>query len=112
MAAGQRARGLLELLRTHVVRRRVDEIAREPDALRDAAEVVAVDVAGQLQLQLFLVLLAIAREPVAAERQQAAERPRPEQVLVRIVGAFEREQDAGKPALRPRQEQVTARLRL
>ena len=60
VAAGQRARGVLELLRAHVVGGRVDEIAGEAHALDDTAEIGAVDVAGELELHLLLVLLAIA----------------------------------------------------
>ena len=131
VAMRERARGLFELRRTHVVRRRVDEIARQADAFDDAGEVVAIDVAGQFQLQLFRVLFAVAGEAVGAERegerrefrivrrigeaigagrQQAGQRPGRERVLVGGAGSFEREQDAGKAAVRRRQEEVTARL--
>ena len=37
VAGGERARGIFELGRAHVVRRRVDQVAREADALDDAA---------------------------------------------------------------------------
>jgi hypothetical protein len=69
MAARQRARGVFELGRPHVVCRRVDEIARERNALHDPGEILAVDVAGQLELDVLLVLLAVAIEAVATERE-------------------------------------------
>ena len=133
VAAGKRARGVLELLRAHVVGRRVDEIAGEAHALDDAAEIGAVDVAGELELHLLLVLLAIAAEAIAAEREgerrqlrivrgiaeavgagreQAGQGAGPEQILARLVGALEREQDAGEGSLRSRQQEVSAGLRL
>ena len=52
------ARGLFELRRTHVVCRRVDEIARQAHAFDDAGEVLAIDVAGQFEEQLFRALFA------------------------------------------------------
>ena len=51
-------------------------------------------------------------EAVDARRDEARERSRPEQVLVRFVRGLEREQDAGEIAFRSRQEEVPARLRL
>src|SRR5262249_16992742 len=81
---------------------------------------------------VLLLLLAVAREAVQAEREsecrqsrvmrgvgeavgacgkQSGERARPEQVLVRIVGSLEREQDAGQAAFRARQQQVPAGVR-
>src|SRR5262252_9799554 len=64
VARRERARGRFELSRPEIVRRRVDEIAREGDAVDDAGEIFAVDVAGQLELHLFAVLLAVAGEAV------------------------------------------------
>ena len=117
----ERARGLLELRRAHVVGRRVDEIAGEAHALDDAAEIVAVDVAGEFELDVLRLRLAVAREAVAAEREgerrQAANRaghwrsgrrppegaraarPGRNRSLLRIVGALEREQDPGRARL-------------
>ncbi len=69
VATGQRARGLFQLGRAHVVRRRVDEVAREADAVDDAGQVFTVDIAGQLDLEVFVLLLAVAGETVAAERK-------------------------------------------
>ncbi len=106
VAAGERARGLLELARAHVVGRRVDEIARQADPLDDAGEVVAVDVAGQLELQLLLILLAIAREAIAAEREGERRQLRIVRGIGEAVGA--RRDDARE---RSRPEQVLARCR-
>src|SRR5262249_35417177 len=64
VALRQRARRRFELGRPQIVRRRVDEIARKRDAVDDAGEIFAVDVAGQLELHLFPVLLAGAGEAV------------------------------------------------
>src|SRR6476620_5291478 len=48
----------------------IDEIAGETYAVDNASEIGAIDIAGQLQSQLLLiVLLAIAREAVGAERK-------------------------------------------
>src|SRR5262249_40126098 len=133
VAAGQGARGLLQLARAHVVRRRVDEIAREGDAFDDAGEVVAVDIAGQFEVEVLLLLLAITGETIAAERkcqgselrimrrvcesvspgrENAGEGPGAEQVLVGIFGRFEREQDPGQRALGRGEEKMAAGLGL
>src|SRR5207302_9432614 len=56
-AIGQRARCLFQIRRTHVVGRRIGEVAREKDALDDTAEVFAIDVARQLQAQILFRLL-------------------------------------------------------
>ena len=75
VAFGQRAGSRLELGRPQVVRRRVDEIAGKRDTLEDAGEVLAVDVAGQFELELFVLLLAVARESVGAEREGEGREP-------------------------------------
>ena len=49
MLLGERARGVFQFGRAHVVRRRVDEIARQRHALDDAGEVLAVDAVGHHQ---------------------------------------------------------------
>ena len=51
-------------------------------------------------------------ETIGAGRQQAAQRSGPEQVLAGIIVRLEREEDSGKGALGPGQEEVAARLRL
>jgi len=131
VARRERARRRFELGRPQVVRRRVDEIARQRDAVDDAGEIFAVDVAGELELHLFRVLLAIAGEAVGAERegergeprvvrgvgeaigarrQRRRERTRPKQILAGVVFALEREDDAGKRPIGPRQQKVAAGL--
>src|SRR5262245_23256267 len=64
VALRQRARRRFELGRPEVVRRRVDEITRKRDAVDDAGEILAVDVAGQLELHVLPVLLSVAGEAV------------------------------------------------
>src|SRR5262249_44952741 len=128
-ARGGGLRGGSECRGPQVVRGGVDEIARKGAAVEDAGEIFAVDIAGQLELHLFSVLLAVAGEAVRAERegerreprivrgigeaigarrQQGRQRTRPKQILARIVLAFEREQHAGKRPVGRRQEEVTA----
>src|SRR5215831_2429678 len=71
----ERARRRFEVGRPEVVGRGVDEVAREGDAVDDAGEIFAVDVAGQLELHLFCVLLAVAGEAVCAEREGERREP-------------------------------------
>ena len=127
------AGGMFEIGRTHVIGRRVDEVARERDALDDAGEVVAIDAHRQFELDGFVFGFPIAREAVAAERkrqrgearvvrrigeavgarrQESRERARAEAVEVGIVRGFDREQHARERTLRPRQQQVPAGARL
>ena len=73
MTLRERARGIFELGRAHVVGGRVDEVAREQDAFGNAGEVGAVD-AGQFEPQLFVVL-AIAREAIGPEREGERRKP-------------------------------------
>jgi hypothetical protein len=133
VALRESAGGCFEFGRAHVVRRRVDEIAGEADALEDAGEVLAVDVAGQFEPELLVVLLAVACESVGAERkgerrklcivreggeaigargQECRQRAGPKQVLVGLLGTLERKEDASKTALGRGKEAVAARLRL
>ena len=114
-----RAYRILELLRAHVVGWRVDEIPCQAHAINDTAEILPVDVTGEFELVVPGLRLAIARETVAAERegerrklrivrrigeaigpcrQQGGERAGPKQVLVRILGGLEGEQNLGEPA--------------
>ena len=116
------ARGLLQLGRPEVVRRRVDQIARERHALGDAREVGAVDALGNFELRAVRVRLAVAGELVGAERegergearvvrrvgeavgagrQQAGQAAGQEAVLVRLVGAL-RGRTGRRSARRPR----------
>ena len=127
------ARGLLQLGGPEIVRRRVDQIARERHAVGDAREVGAVDALGNFELRAARIGLAVARELVAAERegqrgkarivrrvgeaigagrQQAGQAAGQEAVLLRLVGAFQAEQDAAQRAIRGRQQQRLPGLRL
>ena len=82
VAGGERTGGVLEFRRPHVVRRRIDQIAREENAVDDPGQVVAVDIAGQFQPDVLLVLLAVAGEAIGAERKGERRQPR----IVRSVG--------------------------
>ncbi len=137
MPGRHRARGCLELGRPHVVGRRVDQVAGEPDRLRDAGQVGAVEAGDELKphlLGLGLALgLAIAREaigserkserrqarvvrrigePVGARRQQGGERARPQQILGLVVRVLEPEQHARQRAVGAGQQEVPAGLGL
>src|SRR5262245_10147478 len=133
VVARKRARGLFELGRAHVVGGCVDEIAREADPIDDAGEILTVGIAGQFQLDLLLLLLAVAHEAVAAEsegerrelrivrrvgeaigtgREQAGQRPWPEQVFAGLIGGLEGEQHAGERTVACRHQQVPAGLGL
>src|SRR5262249_53658132 len=114
--AVERARRRFEFCGAQVVGRRVDEIAGKAHALDDAREILAVDVARQLELDVPLVLPAVADEAVGAEReserreprivrrggeaigarrQQPRQRARPKQVLACPGGVLGREGGAG-----------------
>ena len=47
---GERARGFFELGRSHVVRRRVDEVARQRHRFDDALKIFAIDALRQIEL--------------------------------------------------------------
>src|SRR5262245_66210566 len=70
VARRERARGLLELGRPHVVGGRVDQVARQKDALGDASQVFAVHIRGQLEPGHGLVRLSVAGEAISAERER------------------------------------------
>ncbi len=72
---GKRPRGRFELGGAEIVGGRVDEIAGERDRLDDARKIAAVDAFGQLQPDLLCGLLAVAREPVRAERERKRGEP-------------------------------------
>ena len=133
MLLGERAGGLFQFGRPHVVGRRVDEIARQRHAFDDAGEIVAVDAVGQHQPHVARFRLAVAGELIGAERegergeprvmrrigeavgarrQQAGQLPRPEQVFHRLVGVFQAEQNAGQFAVRRRHGEIASGLGL
>src|SRR5262249_35829037 len=87
----------------------------------------------QFEPELLVILLAVACESIGAERKgerresgivreggetigarghQSRQCARPKQILVGLLGALERKQDAGKAALGRGQEAVAPRLRL
>ncbi len=131
MARGEFARGLLELRRPHIVRRRVDEIARQRHPFDDALQIVAVETLRQIEIDLARLGLAVAREAVQAERESQRRKPRVvrlvgeavdavgqmlrqpagEKQIFGLVGTFEPEQDSAEPAF-PRQQQIAGGLRL
>ena len=120
----QRPRRLLQLRRAEVVRRRVDEVAREGDALGDAREVGAVEAVRDFEPDLLGLSLAVARKAIASERdgerreprimgrvgetigpgrQQVGEPAGEEQVLLAVL-VFEAEQYAAETVARARQQ--------
>ena len=82
VARGELARGLLELRRTHVVCRRIDQIARQRHRFDDAHKVVAVEALRQIELDGARLGLAITGEMIKAERDGKRRKPR----IVRLVG--------------------------
>ena len=64
----QFARGGCELLRTQIVGRGVDEIARQENAIDDTADLCSVDTLGQNQTRRRARLGAITIEAIGAER--------------------------------------------
>ena len=76
------ARRLLELRRTHVVCRRIDEVARQRHALDDMFQVLARHALRQIELDRARLGFAVAREPIAAERESERSKPR----IVRLIG--------------------------
>ena len=69
VAAGERRGRIGDLAGPHVVRRRVDEVAREIDGLGGARELGAVDAVGNFDAHL-VRRLAVADEAVGAERNR------------------------------------------
>lgn len=131
MLRGNRARRVLELAGTHVVRRRVDQVAHQGDRLDHALQFLAIEALRRIELDVAAVRLVVAREAIAAERkrqggephvmwivgeavgaarQQLRQLPRQKQVFG-VVGVFKAEQDAAQATL-PRQSQVAAGLGL
>ena len=85
-----------QFLRSHVVGRRVDEIAGERRGLRHSRDVGDVDAVGRHQLDVGRVRLAVAAEAVTAERKGERGEPR---VVRRIGEAIDaRRQQAGQRA--------------
>ena len=133
MLLGERAGGVLQLGRAHVVGRRVDEIARQRHAFQDAAEILSVHTLRDHQPYVAHLRLAVAGESIGAERegqrrqprvmrrvgetvsarrQQGGQLPGPEQVFHRLVGVFQAEQHAGQFAVRRRHREIAPGLGL
>src|SRR5687767_6165073 len=62
-------RCVFELLRPHVVGRRIDQVTGKADALYNAGQVVAVDTCGYFEAKLLGVGRAIAGEAIGAQRE-------------------------------------------
>ena len=120
MRRGEVARRLFQLGGAHVIRRRVDEVARERHAFGDARDIVAVDAVGHHEFRAVRIRLAVARELVGAEREGEGREARvvrrigeavrtarqkpgkaagQEAVLVGPVGALQAEQHAAERAI-------------
>src|SRR5437764_7782238 len=82
MTRGELARGLFELRWTHIIGRRVDEVARQGHAFDDVLQLLAGEALRQIELDRPGLRLAIARETIGAER----ERERGEPGIRRFVG--------------------------
>ena len=82
VALRQIMRGLRQLLRSHVVRRRIDEVAREICRFRRPTDLGAINAFGRHQLDLGGVSLAVSTEPIAAERK----RERCQVCIIRRIG--------------------------
>ena len=127
---GERPRRGFQLIRPHVVRRRIDQVARQGDAFGNAAEVVAIDSVRHGQPHIARLALAIAGELIGAGREGQRREPRvvrrigeavdagrqgvdqlagPERVE-HVAGAFDAEQNAGELAVELRQQQQFAGL--
>src|SRR5260370_21857 len=61
--------GGFELGRAEIVRRRVDEVARERCTLRDAGQIIAVDPVGKLEANILCLCLTISGEAIAPEHE-------------------------------------------
>jgi hypothetical protein len=128
---GEVTRRLLQLGRPEIVRRRIDEVARERHARGDARELGAVDAVGNRQLCPVRLGLAVAGELVGAERegerrkprvvrrigkapgagrQQQRQAARQEAVLVGLGGRLQAEQGAVQGAVRAGEQQELAGL--
>jgi hypothetical protein len=87
MLRGYRARRVLELAGTHVVRRRVDQVAHQRDRLDDALQILAIDALRRIELDVAAVRLVVAREAIAAERKRQGGEPHVMWIVGEAVGA-------------------------
>ena len=82
MARGELARGLFELRRSHVVCRRIDQIARQRHRFDDAREIVTIEALRQIELDRARLRLAVTRKAIKPERERKRGKPR----IVRLIG--------------------------
>ena len=82
MTGRKLARRRFEIGRAHVVRRRIDEVARQRHGFGNVRKLVAIEALRQFELDLVPIRLAVAREAVGAERHGERRKPR----IVRLVG--------------------------
>src|SRR4029077_12961289 len=82
MARGKLARRLLELRWAHIVRGRVDEVARQRHALDNVLQLLARNALRQIALDRARLGFGGAGEPIAAERESERGKPR----IVRLIG--------------------------
>ena len=75
MPRGERAYCILELGRSHIVCRRINEVARQRDRFDDTLKVLAIDTLRQIEFDLTRFRLAIAREAVGPERESKRGQP-------------------------------------
>jgi len=72
VACGEITSCLFELARPHVVCRRIDQVARERDALDHAREIITVDAIRISRPHFLLIGIAIAREAVPPSAKPSA----------------------------------------
>ena len=128
---GQLFGGGRQLLRPHVVRRRIDKVARQRGRLRHAGDVGGIDAIRRHQPDPGRIVLAVAAEAIAAERkgqrrqpqimrrvgetvdagrQQPGQGARPEQVARFAGRVLDTEQDLRDASVSRRECQARARL--
>ena len=124
---GQGPHRLLQFVRPHVAGRRVDQIARQENAIGDVADARRIGAGRQREAQPLAGLLAIAGKDIAAERQRDGRefrlgRGRGEIPVAfrqgsrqradgkRAVAIADTEQRAGERAVFTRHDQCPARL--
>ena len=101
---GEQARGLLQFRRAHVIRRRVDQVARQGDALGDARKVGGIDAVRHDERRELVLALAVAVEAIAPSAKASAASRVSCGALAKCIDA--RGEQAGQVA---RQQRVCAR---
>jgi hypothetical protein len=80
-------RGERQLFRSHVVRRRIDEIAGKVGRLRHACDVGGVDAIRQYEFDLRCIRFAVPAEAVGAERKGERRKARVVRRVREAIGA-------------------------